>query len=139
VRRGTTLLELVVILGIIGTLAGIAFVPAARTLDRIRVRDATASFSAACALARQAAISRSAVVTVHVDTQPARLTVVAGADTIHRDHLAGRLGVTLSVSGASVAYSPTGQGWGLSNMRFIARRGAAGDTATVSRLGRVRR
>ena len=138
-RRGTTLLELVVILGIIGTLAGIAFVPAARTLDRIRVRDATASFSAACAIARQAAIGRAAVVAVHIDTQPARLTVVAGPDTIHRDHLAGRLGVSLETTSTTIAYGATGQGWGLANARVIARRGAAADTATVSRLGRVRR
>lgn len=138
-RRGTTLLELVVILGIIGTLAGIVFVPAARTLDRIRVRDATASLSAACAIARQAAIGRSTIVAVHIDTQPARLAVVAGPDTIHRDHLAARLGVSLEASATTIAYGATGQGWGLANARVIARRGAAADTVTVSRLGRVRR
>jgi len=139
VPRGTTLIELVVILGIVGTLAGIAFVPARRTLDRVRVRDATASFAAACAIARQAAIGRSADATVHVDTLPARLTVVAGGDTIHRDDLASRLGVSLSASATTVAYAATGQGWGLANTRLIARRGEAADTATVSRLGRVRR
>ena len=138
-RYGTTLLELIVVLSVVGVLAGVAFVPASRFVDGIRVRDATAAVLGACAMARQAAIGRSAAATVLVDTAPARLTVIAGADTLLSDHLDARLGVTLSTTGRAVTYAADGLGWGLSNLRIVARRGAASDTVTVSRLGRARR
>ena len=138
-RNGTTLLELIVVLSAVAVLAGLAFLPASRFVDAVRVRDATAAVLGACAMARQAAIGRSAAATVLVDTAPARLTVIAGADTLLSDHLDARLGVALSTTGRAVTYAADGLGWGLSNLRIVARRGAASDTVTVSRLGRARR
>ena len=138
-RRGTTLLETLTVIGLIGVLTSLVVLPTRQLVDGIRVRDATGAFAAACAIARQAAIGRSATAVVLVDTAAARLTVVVAGDTIHRDGLSERLGVRLSATGTSVTYSAIGLGFGLSNIRLIARRGSAADTITVSRLGRTRR
>jgi hypothetical protein len=47
-------------------------------------------------------------------------------------------GVRLEPSRDSMAYAPSGLGWGGANLRVVVRRGAAADTVVVSRLGRVR-
>ena len=138
-RRGTTLLETMLIVTLVGVLTGLVVLPVRHLVDGVSVRSATSAFAAASAIARQAAIGRSATAVVTVDTAAARLTVVVAGDTIHRDALAGRLGVALSATGSTVTYSALGMGVGLSNIRVIATRGTAADTITVSRLGRTRR
>jgi hypothetical protein len=139
VRRGATLVEAAVVLSIAGLLLGICVVPVRRLFDGTQARNATAALMGALAFARSAAIARSELVEVAIDAPAARLTIVAGADTLARDSLGGRFGVTLDATASRIRYTPTGHGWGLSNTRIIARRGTAADTLTVSRLGRVRR
>ena len=138
-RRGATLLEAAVVLSIAGLLLGICVVPVRRQFDGTQVRNATGALMGALAFARSAAIARSELVEVTIDAPNARLTIVAGSDTLSRESLGGRFGVTLEASASRIRYAPTGHGWGLSNARIIARRGGSADTLTVSRLGRVRR
>lgn len=138
-RRGATLVEAAVVLSIAGVLLGVCVVPVRRLFDGIQVRNATAAVAGSLALARSAAVARSEFVQVALDAANARLTITSGADTIAIESLRARFGVTLEASAALIRYSPLGHGWGLSNARVIARRGAAADTLTVSRLGRVRR
>ena len=137
-RRGTTLLELALVLAIAGTLMTFFVIPAARALDRIQSRAAVSALAAACAFARQAAVTRGARTVVSLDTAGARVAVTVGADTLRVDDLGARYGVSLATSNATLTYAPTGLATGLSNLRAIVRRGRAADTVTVSRLGRVR-
>jgi hypothetical protein len=67
------------------------------------------------------------------------VTVRAGADTILRRRLGAVHGVTLSATRDSMAYAPSGMGYGAGNLRLVLRRRAAAETVFVSRLGRVRR
>ena len=138
-RRGTTLVEAAVVLSIAGVLLGLTLVPVRRLLDGAAVKNATAAVSGALALARSVAIARGQLVEVSIHAPSARVTVVAGPDTLSDERLGIRFGVSLEATASRVRYAPTGHGWGLSNTRVIARRGAAADTLTVSRLGRVRR
>ena len=138
-RRGVTLVEVAVVLSIAGLLLGVSMAPLRRLRDASAVRSATAAVSGALALARSAAIARGAHVEAIIHPQSGRVTVVAGADTLSDERVGPRYGVALEASALRVRYAPTGHGFGLSNTRVIARRGAVADTLTVSRLGRVRR
>ena len=137
-RRGTTLIELALVLALVGALAAFVVLPAARALDRIQSRAAAAALAAACAAARGAAVTRGTRAVVALDTVRARVVVTAGADTVRVDDLDDRFGVALAASNVTLTYAPNGLATGLSNLRAIVRRGRAADTVTVSRLGRVR-
>ena len=138
-RRGATLLEVAVVLSIAGLLLAITVTPAIRYLDASAARSASAAVAGALALARSAAIARGELAEVSIQAPGARITVVAGVDTLSDERLGTRYGVALEATTSRVRYAPTGHGWGLSNTRVITRRGRAADTLTVSRLGRVRR
>lgn len=138
-RRAATLIEVTIVLSVAGLLVGIVAVPAARLFDGVQVRSAVSAVSAACALARSAAIARSTLAEVTLVPDEARVIVIAGADTLSDERLGSRFGITLEATATRIRYSPLGHGWGLANARIIARRGRAADTLTVSRLGRVRR
>ena len=138
-RRGTTLAELLVVITIIGILTTFAMPRFAAMIDAIEVRGATSDIAAACALARQLAISHGAITAVDFDTAGAMVTVHRGADTIAVRRLAQLRRVTLTASRDSLAYNAIGIGYAASNLRVIVRRGHAADTLFVSRVGRVRR
>lgn len=138
-RRGFTLPELLVVIAIIGILTTFAMPRFTAMIDAIEVRGATSDIAAACALARQLAISHGAITAVDFDTAGATITVHRGTDTIAVRRLAELRGVTIAASRDSLAYNALGIGYGASNLRVIARRGRAVDTLFVSRVGRVRR
>lgn len=138
-RRGTTLAELLIALVIVGALTGVAIPRFARLRDRLAVRAAGADIISAFAVARHAAIMRASRVAVIVDSPTVVLMVRRGIDTLTWRPLGSLHGVSLSASRDSVAYAPNGMGYGAANTRLIVRRGAAAETVTTSRLGRVRR
>lgn len=74
-----------------------------------------------------------------MDTAGARLSIVAGTETVAVHDLGAVFGVRLSTTRDSIAWSPVGLGYGAANARLIVARGLATETVTVSRLGRVRR
>lgn len=49
-----------------------------------------------------------------------------------------RHGVALTATRAAIRIAPTGVGWGAANTKVILRRGAAAESLTTSRLGRLR-
>jgi prepilin-type N-terminal cleavage/methylation domain-containing protein len=138
-RHGFTLVEIGIVVALLGILAGFALPRFAEVRDRLAVRGATSSVVFALASARHAAIRRATRVAVTIDTSTAQVFVRAGPDTLERLDLRDIHGVSLEASRDSVAYAPTGLGFGAANARLVLRRGAAADTITVSRLGRVRR
>lgn len=137
-RRGTTLVEIMIVLALLATTAALAIPRAARFVDRTAVHVAIDAVASACALARSEAIMRGAFVTVTIDTAAVAVHVTAGADTLLVRPLDPGGGLTLRASRPRVVYDRIGLGFGASNTTVIARRGLAADTLYTSRLGRVR-
>ena len=140
-RRGFTLLELVVVLAIVAVLTTFAVWRLVPLVDWIAADGAARDVTSAMAVTRTAAVLRGT---------RARLRIAADSLRIDREGPAGwepyarwagpaSAGVTLTVSNPEVVFSPLGIAWGLSNTRIVLSRGSQIETITTSRLGRVRR
>lgn len=138
-RHGTTFIEQLIILTLLGLLLAVSITTGTRLLDRAAVNAASRDAADAIATARDHATTAGLRTAVQISESEKRLVVHAGTDTVLRKPLGDTHGVTLESSRDSMAYAPSGIGWGASNLRLIIQRGAAADTLTVSRLGRVRR
>jgi Tfp pilus assembly protein FimT len=137
-RRGTTLVELMVVCTLITVAAGLAFPRAHAILDGLRVRQAAHEVSGALMLTRAAAIRRGERARVIVDRAAATIRVEAGTDTLLRRDLRRMHHVTLRASRDTITYAPTGLGWGLANSTIVVSIGVRAETVTVARLGRTR-
>jgi Tfp pilus assembly protein FimT len=137
-RTGTTLVEQMVILALVGLLAAMAFRAAGSFLDAIRVRAAAREARDVFASAREHAVASGVRTAVQIDPLTAQLVAHAGADTITVRSIKQLHGVALQSSRDSMAYSPSGLGYGASNLSLVLTRHLAAETVTVSRLGRVR-
>ena len=138
-RTGTTLIEIGVTVSILGLVAGLAFPRFASYRDRIAVDAATSSTLSLLATVRHAALRRATRTAVHLDSAAGTVSIVAGLDTLERRPLREVHGVEFSTTRDSIAFAPTGLGYGAANTQIVIRRGAAADTIAVSRLGRARR
>ncbi len=138
-RSGMTLIEVGITVGILGVMAGLTFPRFGSYRDRVAVDAATSSTLSLIATARHAALRRAMRTAIHLDTATATVLVVSGADTILRRPLGEVHGVLFSTSRDSIAFAPSGLGYGAANTQIILRRGSAADTIAVSRLGRARR
>jgi Tfp pilus assembly protein FimT len=138
-RTGTTLVEVGITVSILGIMASLTFPRFGAYRDRIAVDAATSSTLSLLATARHAALRRAALTAVHLDTAGAIVAVVSGIDTLERRPLHEVHGVTMSTTRDSIAFAPSGLGFGAANTQIILRRGLAADTIAVSRLGRARR
>jgi prepilin-type N-terminal cleavage/methylation domain-containing protein len=140
-RRGFTLIELVVALVVIGVTLTLALPRLGDTLDRIAVERSAADLAVALGTARNAAVmwSTRARLMIRADS----LRIDRWSDTGWAVHKAwpGPVshGVAVEVSNAQVVFGPTGMGWGASNTQVVLRRGSHSATLTTSRLGRVKR
>jgi len=138
-RAGTTLIEIGMTIALLGLMAGMTFPRFQGYRDRIAVDAATTSVMSLLATARHAALRRATVTAVRLDTLSGVILIVAGADTLERRPLGAVHGVRLATSRDSIAFGASGLGHGAANSRIVITRGAAGDTISVSRLGRARR
>lgn len=138
-RHGTTLIEIGVTISILGVMASLTFPRFGAYRDRIAVDAASSSTLSLLATARHSALRRATRTAVHLDTSGAIISVVSGIDTIEYRPLGEVHGVSLSTTRDSIAFAPSGLGFGAANTQIILRRGAAADTIAVSRLGRARR
>ena len=138
-RRGMTLIEVGVSVGILGLMAGLTFPRFGSYRDRVAVDAAASSTMSLISTARHAALRRATRTAVQLDSSTVTVLVVAGPDTIARRPLGEVHGVVFSTSRDSIAFSGTGLGYGAANTQIIIRRGSAADTIAVSRLGRARR
>jgi Tfp pilus assembly protein FimT len=125
------------VLAVVGVLLAVSVPSAAQLLDTATVLVARQEATALLALARGHALAAGRATAVSVQGAEARLVVHAGTDTLRAASWRA-LGVTLDATRDSLAYGPDGLGVGAANLRLILRRGAAADTLSVSRLGRVR-
>jgi prepilin-type N-terminal cleavage/methylation domain-containing protein len=137
--RGFTLFEMLLALGVAGVIAAIATPRFTQLRDRLAVHGAASSLVRALADGREAATRLGERHAVVVDTLSATVRVYSVRDTILVTPLGQLFGVRLSASRDSIAYAGTGLGYGAANTRYILSRGAAVDSITVSRAGRVLR
>ncbi|MGQ0539824.1 MAG: pilus assembly FimT family protein [Gemmatimonadaceae bacterium] len=138
-KRGFTAVELLITVALLGILLATAWPPYVTLRDRASVRAATTASVSAFDAARSAALAHARHVALRLDTARALLIVHAARDTILRVGLGTSWGVRVSATRDSTAYAPDGLGYGAANLRMIVSRGAARETITVSRLGRVAR
>lgn len=137
-RRGTSLVEISLVLTLLGILLGTTTPTLVRLVDRARVDAATREIARLYAGARFRAVHRGIFVTVTVDTVAGTLTVQdpgsAGVEReVERAH-----GVALRASRRGITFAPSGLGYGAANTSVIVRRGSVADTVVISRLGRLR-
>jgi len=137
-HRGFTLMQLLVVLGVMSLLSALALPRISGSLNAIAVRGAAADVTGAFALARTVAITRSVYVAVHVDSVRQSVAVAAGADTLLVRLVGDAHGVTIRSNRDSMSYDPIGHGYGAANQSIVITRGTVSDTVVISRLGRVR-
>ncbi len=137
-RRGTTIVELLVTMAVVGVLTGVAVPRASTLVDRMSVRGATQDVMLALAAARAAASRRGAYASFVADPRTGHVRVVSGGELLLDRDLSRTRGVSLQASRESVTFAPGGLGWGAANTTVIVSRGSRSDTVVMSRLGRVR-
>ena len=137
-RRGHSVLELVVVLTIVAVLLAIVLPRASALLDGVAVQGAAGDVAATLGAARHLAMAARAPVAVHVDTAGGVLRVRRGAEMLFSRNVGHAHGVRLRATRDSLAYGRLGLGLGASNLSIIVVRGSIAETVFVSRLGRVR-
>lgn len=140
-RRGATLLELLLVLAITGILLALSLPAITGLHDRLRVDAAVRALMAAHVRARFLAIAeqRAAV----LDLSAGRLLIRAvesPGDTVARWESAGPDAERVSVTGLPhrFAFAPSGIGLGVNNTTYTVQRGSAIRRVIVSRYGRIR-
>jgi prepilin-type N-terminal cleavage/methylation domain-containing protein len=141
VRNGFTLPELATVVAIMGVLASVVMPPLGRALDRAAVEEAVERFASAHATTRELAISRGTLARLELDRVAHTVTVSVQRTAKAWDTVAAYpLGsAQIACTNPTMVFNPIGIGHGLSNTRVIFTRGAAADTVTTSRTGRLRR
>jgi Tfp pilus assembly protein FimT len=138
IRSGFTIIETTIVVTVATALFAIAVPRAEALVDRIELRSAVQEIESMFSLARHAAISRAAQVTLDVDVARRTISVKQGAEVIRSHAVGAAHGVDLSTNRTSITYSAIGVGYGAANFSLIVSRRGVVDTIVVSRLGRVR-
>lgn len=134
-RHGVTLPEQMVVLAMTGVLLALGIAAGLPLLDALAVETASQEVADLLGAARDHAFTTQTRTAVRFDGAARRVVVHTGTDTVAHTVLAA--GVRLESTRDSMAYAPSGLGYGAANLRIVVSRGRSADTITVSRLGRV--
>ena len=143
-RSGFTLIEMMTVVALIGTIILIGFPKIRRALDKTNVRSARDALSTQAAIARAASVQRGCRSVFHVTSGSAStvwVTTQCGAkvDTVvAADNMSQRFSVSLTATRDSVQYDP--RGLSLDNAVTVVRiTGAAGnsDSMVINPIGKV--
>jgi prepilin-type N-terminal cleavage/methylation domain-containing protein len=142
-RRGVTLLELLVALAIAGVLAGIVVPSAGSLADRLAVEHEAGRLLVAYRSAWLTARVQHRLALLRVTTDSLAVWTVssAGAPDTVLTWLApgpGPAGVSISGAPHTTVFAPYGAAMGFANTTHVLARGNASRQVVVSRLGRVR-
>ncbi|MEP6688342.1 MAG: GspH/FimT family pseudopilin [Gemmatimonadales bacterium] len=137
-KRGATLVELVLTLVIIGTLATIALPRARGFTDSLVVQQAAVEIASAHRRARISAILQSRIIELTVSSGALSLRPRGASVDIWSAPGPAASGVVLAGPPQVIIFSPVGISMGVSNATFRLSRGAATRAVVVSRLGRLR-
>lgn len=139
-RRGVTLLDLLLALTLLGILLLLGMVRLGPLVDAARTRTTAARLLGALEAARGAAMRLGTPATLELSAARWTVRAVVAGDTIvawgGESHAAE--GVTLGGAGAPIRFGPAGLTVGVANRTFTLERGTARRTIVLSRLGRVR-
>jgi Tfp pilus assembly protein FimT len=134
------MVEMAIVLLVIGVMAGLATPRLAGYVDRLAVRRAGDETAAFYDRVRIAAVYRAARVRVSFFGDSLVAVAEGAADSIvWRTPGPTKHGVALTTSRPEIRLYPNGLGLGAANTKLVFRRGAAADSVTISRLGRLRR
>ena len=134
------MIEMAIVLVVVGVMTSLAAPRVAGYVDRLAVNRAEAETAAFYNRARIAAVYRAVRVRIGFSGD-SLIAVAEGA----LDSIVGKIpgptrhGVALTASRAEIRLYPNGLGLGAANTKLVFRRGAASDSLTISRLGRLRR
>ena len=140
-RRGFSLLELMIVLAIAAIVTALAVPSLGDLLDWVAADGAAHDVTTALAVTRATAVSQSMLARVEIGADSLRIDIrVDGAWGPYRRFPGpSARGVQLEVSNPEVIFGPSGLGWGAANSTITLRRGARVETVTTSRVGRVKR
>jgi prepilin-type N-terminal cleavage/methylation domain-containing protein len=138
--RGVTLIELLLVLVLIGTLTAMGGPRLAGTLDRLAADRAAREIAAAHLRARLTAITEGqhSLLTITADSLVIRLSESSDSAPRWWSRGAAADGVTLVGPSRPITFAPTGVTIGVANATYTLRRGAASRRVVISRWGRVR-
>ena len=142
-RRGFTLVELLVVLAVVGLMAAIVVPGSARQADRIAVEHQALRILLAYRAAWLAAHSQQRLALLRIASDSIAIRTVGSTgdpDTtlVSLEPGPAMAGVTLQSPPRTAMFGPDGLGLGISNTTHVLIKGGAQRQVVVSRLGRVR-
>jgi prepilin-type N-terminal cleavage/methylation domain-containing protein len=139
-RRGVTLVELVVALVLVAAMSAMALPRLVGWLDWVAVDRATGEVASFYQTARYAAIYRDERVRLELGADSLRAVFEGVTDSVFlRRPGPARHAVRLTASRALIRIQPNGLGYGAANTKLVLRRGTVAESLTTSRLGRLKR
>lgn len=137
--RGTTLIELVLVLTLLALVMAIGVPRVLHVADAAAVRLEAARLVGALDAGRGAALRFDANAALTLDPDRWSVAIRRGTDTLVAWHTAGSMasGVSLSGAGAPIVFGRSGLAVGAANRTLVVSRGQATRRVVVSRLGRI--
>jgi prepilin-type N-terminal cleavage/methylation domain-containing protein len=141
-RRGVTLLELMIVLVLIGAIAGYAFPRIGDAVTNQSVKSARVAMVALFAKARYTAIGRGSTtsfivnngqITVQSNNPVTNVTETVGVP----EDLVARYGVTVSPSSLTLTFDPRGVGTAAGQTTISITKGSHATSLVISAAGRV--
>lgn len=127
-------------LAVVGTVLIVAAPVVGSWFDRLATERAATDVAMFYHYARLSAQLRAQIVRLELSADRLTATYEGLSDSTFLD-VAGPAGhgVTAQISRAVIRIAPSGLGWGAANTKIVLRRGAAAESLTTSRLGRLKR